>query len=257
MLLGNKKNIDLGTSSFKRLRTEENLFIDKTQFIEHFLNETNSVQLIVRQRRLGKSLNLDMLKCFLTDKEDNTGLFERTRIKRSDVWSQVNSAPVFYFDFKNIKRENYIEEIWKQIVEYIYDYVDTDDLKGASKFRFDNYFNSKGSDANGLLFLTRMVYETTGKRSYILIDEYDKLLTDNYKHEDYESIKEYETSFLRAGLEGNEYLQKALLTGVMRVSRESMLSGLNNLVTYDLFSDKIYTQDFGLTEDEIDELQEI
>jgi len=257
MILGNQKKIDLSTSSFEAMREENNLYIDKTIFIEHFLNESNSVQLIVRQRRLGKSLNLDMLRCFLTNKIDCRGLFEGTYIRNSEVWPQANSAPVFYFDFKNLGRETYKTEIKKQVLKHIYDSVDVSSLSGFSKFSFESYLNGDVNDATGLLVLTEIIHETTGKKSYILIDEYDKLLTDNYNNKAYESIKEYETSLLSAGLKGNLYLKKALMTGVMRVSRESMLSGLNNLYTYDLFSDDVFAADFGLTEEEIDGLQKL
>ena len=254
MILGNPKKIDLSISSFRAIRSNNNLYIDKTKFIENFLNDSNSVQLIVRQRRLGKTLNMDTLKCFLTDKEDNRNLFEGTYIENSSVWEMLNSVPVFYFDFKNLRRESYKEQIRNQIIEQIYNYIDVDKLNGFSKFSFNNYLNDKGDNPEGLLILTKIVYSVTGKRSYILIDEYDKLLTDNYNTDSYESIKEYETSFLSAGLKGNDCLQKAIMTGVLRVSRESMLSGLNNLVTYDMFSDKTFTTDFGLTEEEIDAL---
>jgi hypothetical protein len=255
MVLGNPQKIDLGTSSFEAMRSNDNLYIDKTRFIEHFLNESNSIQLIVRPRRLGKSLNLDMLRCFLTDKEDCRHLFERTYIRNSDLWNHANSAPVFYFDFKNLNRDRYKEQIHSQIVKQIYDYIDIDSLRGYSKYCFDKYLSDDGSDTNGLLILTQIVREMTGKSSYILIDEYDKLLTDNYNNDAYDSIKEFETSLLSAGLKGNNCLKKALMTGVMRVSRESILSGLNNLQTYDVFTDNLYTDDFGLSDLEIDQLR--
>lgn len=91
-----------------------------------------------------------------------------------------------------------------------------------------------------------------GKRSYILIDEYYKPLMDNYENQEYESIRNYETTLLSAGLKGNRFLKKALMTGVMGVSREIILSGLNNLYTYDIFTDYLYKDDFGLTEQEIE-----
>ena len=256
MLLGDPKKIDLGSSSFKKMRVENNLYIDKTRFIEHFLLEPNSVQLVVRQRRLGKSLNMDTLRCFLTDSEDNRHLFAGAYIEKSPVWNQANSAPVFFFDFKNLDRVNYKAQIQNKIVEYVYNYVGVRNLKDYTKYAFDRYMAGDGGDTNGFLLLSEIVFETTGKYSYILIDEYDKLLMDNHNNDAYDEIKEYETGLLSAGLKGNRYLKKALLTGVMRVSRESILSGLNNLSTYSLFADKVYTSDFGLSEAEIQELRE-
>ena len=257
MILGDPKKIDLSISSFDALRSDNKLYVDKTRFIEHFLNEPNSVQLIVRQRRLGKSLNIDMLRCFLTEKEDNRALFTGTYIETRPVWERVNSSPVFLFDFKNLSETKYSLQIFKQIHEYVSFYVNAYKLDEHLRMSYEMFKSDPKDCTDGLLFLTEIVYKTTGKRSYILIDEYDKLLADNYNTKYYDEIKTFETHLFSAGLKGNAYLKKALLTGVMRVSRESMLSGLNNLVTYDLFSDQIYTEDFGLTDEEIDELQGI
>ena len=255
MVLGNPKKIDLSISSFDRLRAKNCLFIDKTRFIERFLNESNTVQLIVRQRRLGKSLNMDMLRCFLTDKEDHRDLFTDTYIKSSPVWRQANSEPVFLFDFKSLDVQNYKLQISEQIYKHLSVYVDPDSLNGYLKHRYESFINNMAANTEGLLILTELVYEITGKRSYILIDEYDKLLWDSSGTEEYLEIKAYETRFLSAGLKGNRYLEKALLTGVTRVSRESVLSELNNLQTYDLFTDNIYVEDFGLSDSEIDILK--
>lgn len=257
LIIGDTKRIDLGMSSFERIIIDNNLYVDKTSFIEHFLTESNSVQLIVRQRRLGKTMNLDMIRCFLTDSHDYRRLFEGLYIEKTEVWKLANSAPVFMFDFKNLSVDGYKLQINRQIDKYINTYVKMDELSHYFKGAYDEFQSNKENYTEGLLLLTELVFETTGKRSYILIDEYDKLLTDNYNNKAYEEIKTFETQFLSAGLKSNNYLQKALLTGVMRVSRESILSGLNNLQTYDLFTDDLYTNDFGLTESEISELQAI
>ncbi len=254
---GNINKIDLGQSSFENLINDNNLYIDKSKFIETFLGESNSVQLIVRQRRLGKSLNLDMLRCFLTDLQDNRKLFHGLYIENSLVWNEVNSAPVFLFDFKNLDVADYREKITQQINKHILSYIDISALPKHLLEEYNQMISVPDHATGGLLLLTELVYEVTGKRSYILIDEYDKFLTDNYDRDEYEEIKSYETTLLSAGLKGNRYLKKALLTGVMRVSRESMLSGLNNLVTYDVFSDKTYADYFGLIESEILELNKI
>jgi hypothetical protein len=265
MITGDHTRINLGTSLFERLRSQNLLYVDKTRFIENFLNETNTVQLIVRQRRLGKSLNLDTLRCFLTDLKDNRALFEGTYIASSPVWKMANSAPVFYFDFKNLSAKNYKIEISGQIDKHLSSYINESKLEGYLKRSYERFINNPEDNTSALLLLTELVYNATGKRSYILIDEYDKLLSsaalsdlsDSCNTDAYDEIKSFETLFLSAGLKGNEYLEKAIMTGVMRVSRESILSGLNNLFTYDVFSDAVYTDDFGFTEEEIDELHAI
>ena len=252
MITGNLKSIDLSTSSFQRMIEKGNLYIDKTRMIENFLNESSSVQLITRQRRLGKSLNMDTLKCFLTDKKDNRRLFKGLYIENSPAWEKANSAPVFYFDFKGLNTETYKKSIYFMIVEYIKNYCDEKNIPEAVQ---EYILNKNYGDTDGLLHLTKSVYQATGKRSYILIDEYDKMMMDNYKSDKYDEIRKYETLLFSAGFKGNEYLEKALLTGVMRISRESLFSGLNNIDVFDIFNDSAYTEDYGFTEAEIDELQ--
>jgi len=257
MITGDVKKIDLSVSSFERMIADGNLYVDKTQLIEHFLDEASSVQLVARQRRLGKSLNLDMLRCFLTDKTDYRHLFGGLYIETSHVWDRANSAPVFHFDFKNLQVSLYKQQIAEQIDKHIFNYVNPNELTGYLKRKYEGFINNPDSAANGLLFLTELIYEVTGKRSYILIDEYDKLLMDNYASGSYDEIKGFLTAFLSSGLKGNNCLEKALLTGVMRISHESIMSGLNNLVTYDVFNDGVYTDDYGLTEVEAAKLSEL
>ena len=257
MIFGDVKKIDLSVSSFERMIINGNLYVDKTRLIENFLNEPSSVQLVARQRRLGKSLNMDMLRCFLTDKKDYRHLFKDLYIEKSSMWEKINSAPVFYFDFKGLNIESYKKQVAKQIFKHISSYVDPNELTGYLKQCYDMLINDPGASTDGLLILTEIVYEITGKHSYILIDEYDKLLMDYYKSDSYDEIRSFETSLLSSGLKGNPYLEKALLTGVMRISHESIMSGLNNLVTYDVFNDNIYTNDYGITDDEAAELSKL
>ena len=93
MITGDIKRINLTTSSFERVITEGLLYIDKTKLIENFLDSPNFIHLVARQRRLGKSLNMDMLRCFLTDKKDLRHLFKGLYIESSQVWDKANSAP--------------------------------------------------------------------------------------------------------------------------------------------------------------------
>ena len=254
MIVGDIKRINLTDSSFERMIVDGNLYVDKTKFIENFLNNANNVQLITRQRRLGKSLNLDTLYCFLTDKTDYRHLFKGLYIEKSPVWEKANSAPVFHFDFKSLQAGSYKEQITDQIENHVYSIVDPKKMSERFKRRFEKIIHDPDTVVGGLLFLTELAYEITGKNSYILIDEYDKLLLDSYDTDKYEEIRKFETAFLSAGVKGNRYLNKAILTGVLRISHEGMMSDLNNLVTYDVFNDNTYTDDYGLTTEEMIEL---
>ncbi|MDR3296002.1 MAG: AAA family ATPase, partial [Clostridiales Family XIII bacterium] len=254
MFVGNKNKIDLGTSSFARVMEEGALYVDKSRFIEHFLNEASEVQLVARQRRLGKSLNMDMLRCFLTDADDNRHLFDGLYIQGSPLWEQANSAPVFLFDFKSLKADTYRIAILSMVDKYIDRYISDPSCPGALKRNYDLWYAQKGENPNGLLLLTEAVHAVTGKKSYLFIDEYDKLLFDAADTDRYEETRQHMTALLSAGMKGNLYLEKALLTGVMRISHEGMLSDLNNITTFDVFRDSAYAGDYGLTEEETDEL---
>ena len=254
MIVGDVKKIDLSTSIFELIITGGNLYVDKTRMIENFLNDSSRVHLITRHRRLGKSLNMDMLKCFLTDRIDYRHLFKGLYVERSSVWVRANSAPVFNFEFKNLSAEDYKGQIRQSIEKHAYSLYKSKNLDGYAKRCFDRLVDGTAALSDGLQQLTELAHELTGKRSYILIDEYDKILMDNHNSPQYEEIRNFLTLFFSAGVKGNEFLEKALLTGVMRISRESLFSGLNNIEVFDVFDDNLYTDDYGFTEAEIDEL---
>ena len=254
MIHGDVNNICLSTSSFVRIITEGKLYIDKTRVIEHFLTSPSIVQLVARQRRLGKTMNMDTIGCFLTDKDDKRHLFKGLYIETSPVWDKANSAPVFHFDFKILSEQTFKKTLYFMICEHIKSYCGGIELSLVA----EDYIKSRDyDDVAGLLHLTESVHRATGKRSYIFIDEYDKLLMDNHDTEYYDGIRKFLAGFISSGFKGNPYLEKGLLTGVLRISHESLLSGLNNIVIYDMFSDNLYTDDYGLTEVEVCELNKL
>jgi hypothetical protein len=211
------------------------------------------VSLICRPRRFGKSLNMDTLRRFLTDAEDNRGLFAGLAVEKSPVWDQANSAPVFYFDFKGLLLSDYRYRIYAQVLSHIFSYCER--LKdGATKRIVQAYLDNRDAEAEGLSLLTRAVYEVTGKMSYILVDEYDSLLIQATGTDKYAEIRDYLAALFSSVFKGNPHLAKGLLTGVMRVSYEGMFSGLNNVEVFDAFSDRIYMRDFGFVEQDMAEI---
>jgi hypothetical protein len=256
VFVGNINKVKLGTSSFETIISQRALYTDKSRFIEHFLTEPADVQIIARQRRLGKSLNMDMLRCFLTDRVEYSPLFENLSIRQRPLWDKVHSAPVFLFDFKNLDAEKHRMQIKMMIKEAAVDYVNQPSIPNVMLEKYQLWVDKELPDTDGIRILTEIVHAVTGKKSYILIDEYDKLLMDNAMTNRYLEIRHYMTALLSAGLKGNPCLEKALLTGVTRISHEGMFSGLNNTKTYDVFSDTVYAEDYGLTEEEIRELSE-
>ena len=255
MFVGDPQRINLSTSLFENIIGDGCLYVDKSRLIEHFFQESSDVQLIARQRRLGKSLNMDMLWCFLTDGQDYRSLFKGLYIEGSSVWEKAHSAPAFLFDFKNLTSVDYRKQIRYMIDSYAFAYLNEPKCPAYLAKAFSEW-EGQGGNPDGLKLLTELVYMVTGKKSYILMDEYDKLLMDNAGTEKYIEIRNYMTQFLSAGLKGNRYLNKALLTGVTRISYEGLLSGLNNMVIFDAFEDLLYVDDYGLTETEARELAE-
>ena len=251
MFVGSLKKINLSTSLFERLITRGQFYVDKTRFIEHFLDEASDVQLITRQRRLGKSLNMDTLRCFLTDRVDNRHLFKGLYIENSHVWEYAHSAPVFLFDFKKLTADGYISQFAVMVENHICSLTNPSNLPERFKRRYDALISKDENPSQSLLLLMEIAYELTGKHSYILIDEYDKLLIDNRRSEKYAEIRDFIGTTFSATFKDNPYLEKALLTGVMRVSKESIFSSLNNISVFDVFDDDTYIYDYGFTEEEV------
>ena len=178
-------------------------------------------------------------------------MFKGLYIESSPVWEMAHSSPVFYFDFKDLDPGAYKSQIVHQVKSHIVKLKKPNEMDDYCKDLYDTLVSDAGFASSALKILTEVAYEVTGKRSYLLIDEYDKLLMDSYNTDEYDQIRRFITTLFSSALKGNQYLEKALLTGVMRISHESMFSGLNNITTFDVFNDKVYTDDYGFTEEEI------
>ncbi len=250
MIHGDRTKIDLSISNFSEFINAKNLYIDKTKFIEDVINESNSVVLITRPRRTGKSLNMNMLRTFLDCKEHTAHLFNGLYVASTGSFETVNKHPVIFLDFKNIRASGYKMQ-FKKIVSDIAEYYLEE---GMIQRKLSMYLDCEILDTNILLYLCEAIYKQYKVKPFILIDEYDKILMDNVKSDQYDEIKTFLADLLESGLKGNGYLEKAVLTGVMRISKESLFSGLNNLVVYDIFTPSVYDEDFSLTENEVSEL---
>ncbi|MDR1060852.1 MAG: AAA family ATPase, partial [Clostridiales bacterium] len=120
-IFGDVNKVGLG-ANFKKIRANDYFYIDKTPFIEHFLSDTVEVSLICRPRRFGKSLNMDALRCFLTDREDCREMFEGLAMESSGAWGMLNSAPVFHFDFKELAADSYRDTVFAMVRRYLRQY---------------------------------------------------------------------------------------------------------------------------------------
>jgi len=248
MLIGDRNNIDLGSSDFKRFIENNNLYIDKSIFIEHILQDSSSVLLFTRPRRMGKSLNLDMLTTFLDFHQKSKHLFKNLHIESSTFFKECNQHPVIHLDFKNYSIRDFKYTLENDLAELADSMIPDEQINIEVKLRIPSHAER---GAGFIVKIMKNIYDIYGKQTYIIIDEYDKVLMDNLNHPDLEELKSYISQFLTNALKGNKYLARGILTGVSKITKESMFSGLNNIVSYDIFTPSIYDDDFSLTDADI------
>jgi hypothetical protein len=244
-----KYRIDLSSSIFANYIEGKLLYVDKSMFIEHFFNDLSSVLLITRPRRMGKSLNMNMLAEFLDCKKNSAHLFKGLKIEKRKVFKEhLNKYPVVYLNFKNLHIDDYKAATRKMLIEVINKYIPKEKLSGNVK---SFIANKNDSQTLNISYILQNISEVYGKNPVVLIDEYDKIFIDNIQHKEYENLRKYMAGIFAAGFKDNPYLHKALLTGVLRISLESLFSNLNNVAVYDVFEESEFDEDFGLTEKEV------
>ena len=254
MYVGDKKRIDVSSSRFKDFIEYGNLYVDKTAFIEHVLQDASKALLFARPRRMGKSLNMDTLSVFLDSQKDAAKLFSGLYIESSPVFGQINKNPVVYLDFVSIDSSDLLgaqRSFRAQIIEVIDKFFKPEDLKGNLKKYIEDPLDYS---PNILGLLLKAIAERCGAEPYLLIDEYDKVIMDTLGHREGGEIKNFIVAALQSALKGQTYFKKAVLTGVTRTTKENLFSTINNIETYDIFTPSVYDTDFSLTEDEMLEL---
>ena len=251
MYVGDKSRINVSSSQFADFIEKGNLYVDKTMFVEHVLEDASDVLLFTRPRRMGKSLNMNTLAAFLDCKQDTAHLFKGLYAEASPVFSQVNKYPVIYLSFKDLKPDDYKWRFKVTLEKIARKYLKEEQIS----LELINYFSDKNNNTTGaLLDLTINLHTAYGVKPYILIDEYDKFLMDHIDSPEFTNLKKWVTDIFGAALKDNPSLGKAVLTGVTRIAKENMFSGLNNLQVYDILKSNIYDADFSLTEKELIEL---
>ena len=253
-----KKGLAIGNSDFKEIIQENGYYVDKTKFIEDLLEDLSKVKLFTRPRRFGKTLNLSMLKYFFDVKnaEENRKLFENLYISKSEYMENQGQNPVILISLRNAEAENWENSFFntKNLISNLYDNFEyiSGNLKKRDLVEFENIWLKKNHAdwENSLKNLSRYLYEYYGKKVIILIDEYDTPMTSAWNEGYYEKARRFFKSFYSNTLKDNEYLQFAVVTGILRVAKEGIFSGLNNLKTYTVLNNK-YAESFGLIETEV------
>lgn len=251
--------LGIGVSDFKEIIRENYFYVDKTKLIEELIEDGAKVQLITRPRRFGKTLNMSMLKYFydIEEREENRKLFNGLYIEKSDVISEQGKYPVIYISFRDIKADS-AEEMKSKLKNLIsdlfeqYEYL-RDKLSERDRINFDKiYFGEEeGNYSNSLKNLCKYLKEYHNQEVILLIDEYDTPMVSAYEGGYYDEIKTLFTVLYGSALKDNIYLKKAVLTGIMRISKENIFSGLNN-VNVNSILEKSFSEYFGLTEEEVE-----
>lgn len=265
MLLTNgKKRIPIGYEDFKQLIDSGFYYVDKSMFIYELLHSGGQNNLITRPRRFGKTLNFSMLKYFFDiNEKDNAYLFDGLKI--SEYYEELamyrNTHPVITLSLKCAKQGNYREalrglkyEIQRQFINNKF-ILDSDKLADEYKDEYKKIL-SMDEDAvwsNSIQLLSICLKQYYGTKTIILIDEYDVPLEDAYFSGYYDEMVRFIRSLFESALKTNSALEFSVITGCLRISKESIFTGLNNLAVNSILSNK-YSESFGFVQSEVDEL---
>ena len=253
-----KKPLPIGIDDFKTIIEEDYYYADKTKMIERLLDDGAGVTLFTRPRRFGKTLNMSMLNYFfnLKNKEENRKLFENLYISKSKYMNQQGEYPVIYLSFKDIKALNWEKCYFmtKRLITYLYNEFEflREKLNKKDLSDFDKvWLDEEGADwENSLKNLLRYLYEYYNKKVVVLIDEYDTPIVSGYNNGYKKEVLDLYRSLYSTVLKSNTHLQFSIMTGILRIAKEGIFSGLNNLKVNNIFSEK-YSEYYGMTEEEV------
>ena len=253
------KTISIGKQDFASLREHNCFYIDKTDFIKEWWNSQDDVTLITRPRRFGKTLNMSMVECFFSVKyAKRLDLFEGLSIEKNAGLRKLQGTyPVLFLSFAAVKTNTY-ENARRQICSLIASLYDEnmyllngDTLNEREKKRFQAV-TPEMNDADAVMALQNLclfLSKYYGKKVIVLLDEYDTPLQESYAYGYWRELTAFTRSLFNATFKTNPYLERAIMTGITRVSKESIFSDLNNLEVITTTSEK-YATSFGFTEAE-------
>ncbi|CAL7915143.1 AAA family ATPase [Fusobacterium necrophorum] len=254
------KQLPIGVSDFKELIEGNYYFIDKTNLLKEIVQDGAKVKLFTRPRRFGKTLNMSMLRYFFDIKnaENHRKLFTGLDIRESSHFEKQGKYPVIYLSLKDIKEVSWqdcsrrIRKVLSDLFaeyKYLRDDLDQRDLKN-----FDGIWleEADGNYFDALKDLSKYLSRYHEKKVVILLDEYDTPMVSAYENGYYEEAMTFFRNFYSAALKDNICLELGVMTGILRVAKEGIFSGLNNLAVYSILDER-YSSYFGLTEMEVKE----
>lgn len=253
------RTVGIGLQDFEKVISRNVFYVDKTMFIKEWWESMDDVTLITRPRRFGKTLTMSMVEHFFSVRYTGSSLFQGTNIWKEEAYRELQGTyPVISLSFSDIKEISY-EQARKKICETIvdlynkYDFLIKEDVLGEKDKKYYNKISSDSDDADITISLRRMsdyLCRYYGKKVIILLDEYDTPMQEAYVNGYWEELTAFTRSLFNAAFKGNPYLERAIMTGITRVSKESIFSDLNNLEAVTTTSDK-YEESFGFTEEEV------
>ena len=255
-----KKKLPIGISNFKKIIDGNYYYFDKTELIKSIIEEPGEVKLFTRPRRFGKTLNMSMIKYFfdIENKDENRKLFENLKISENEYFEKQGTVPVISISFKSYSENSWEDgfKIIRTIIGELYTefkYL-TENMDEIEIEEFNNIRRQK-ENMNwkyALLNLTRHLYNFYGQKVVLLIDEYDQPIIDSYVKGYYEDAISFFKTFYGVVLKDNNYLEMGIMTGILRVAKENIFSGLNNLRVHSILDNK-FTEYFGITESEVEQ----
>jgi len=260
------KPIPVGIEDFKELIDSNYCIVDKTLMIKELIGNRSKISLITRPRRFGKTLNLSMIQRFFEKTEEsNAYLFENLKISREgeEYLKHQGKYPVITISLKGMKQETFEGALYNFKYNVMSEYnrhseiLKSDKLSPGNRKHFEDVYYVKETDEfifyNALRLLSDCLCEAYGKNVIILIDEYDVPLENAYFCGFYDKMVSFIRSVFEIVLKTNPSLEFAILTGCLRISKESIFTGLNNLKVYPI-TENIFSQYFGFTQEEVEEL---
>lgn len=256
------KLLPTGIENFKTMIDKSAYYVDKTNFIEDVLNE--QVVSYTRPRRFGKTLNMSMLYYFFSIKEkENAYLFDGLNIsKNKDALKHQNKYPTIFISLKEMKNLTFDAQISSfsnviyELLEKNLEILSSDQLSDTTKdilYKLHNRSSSVEDLKISLRVITNALYTYYQQKVIVLIDEYDVPLQAAYQNNYYEEMVEFLRSVFSSALKTNDALEKGVMTGCLRISKESIFTGLNNFTAYSVLNN-ISSESFGFTESEVKKL---
>ena len=252
--------VAIGTQDFEKLVANNSFYIDKTHFIKEWWESRDEVTLITRPRRFGKTLNLSMLERFWSLKYEGQGdIFHNLSIWKEEKYRKLQGTyPVIFLSFAIIKERDFRNARAKlyELLVKLYEqnsFLKKSGILGEKEIEYYNRISSNMSESDATLALYQMcdfLSRYYGKRVIILLDEYDTPMQEAYLHGYWEEMAAFMRSFFNASFKTNHWLERAVMTGITRISKESLFSDLNNLNVAAVTS-KEYASCFGFTEGEV------